>query len=308
MKQEIILSILLELLSKKSVSASYLSDKYQVSVRTIYRYMEDIEGAGVPIYTIRGNNGGFSIVDTYKLPSTFLTKKESDQVISALKAVNEGVDNKELASAILKLQANKKNENNGFSVQGGNLVIDAGPWGDTRGYKYKLSIVQQSIDTLSQLQIKYHDRNGEITERNIEPHLIVFKQGLWYVYAYCNLRQEFRFFKIGRIESANIQSTKFTRRELSQLDLPLDFWHSDVTAEEVKLEIRKNILSDVEEWLGIENVKEVNGKFIAEAFLPYDKGLISKIMSYGSGIKVLKPQKLKEEIEHCCRDIINNYK
>ena len=297
MKYEIMLNILFELLAKKTVSASYLSKKYQVSTRSIYRYLESMELAGVPIYTTRGNNGGISIIDTYRFTSTFMTIKEYEQIISILSGVNQEVPNKTLENAILKLKANIKNEYSGFDIKSGNLIIDGGPWGDTDGYKSKLKILQTAIDENKKLEIIYHDRTGKITTRVIEPHVIVFKQGLWYTYAYCNLRKTFRFFKTGRIESAKILNETFTRHDLSKMELPLDFWHNAEKTEYVSLEIKSTCLSDVMEWLGIENIeKDKNGKYIANVNLPYDDGLIYKIMSYGDGIKVLSPNNLKEKI------------
>lgn len=308
MKYEIMLGILFELLSKKCVKANYLAQKYEVSVRSIHRYINCLEYAGVPIYSVRGSQGGFSVVDTYKLSSTFMTVKEFEQTIDALTTFNNNVPNKELSSVINKLKAVIKNEYSGFDIKSGNLIIDAGPWGDTVGYKSKLLVIQKSIDENKILLVKYHDRNGNVTERTIEPHVIVFKQGLWYVYAFCHLRNDFRFFKIGRIESANVQNEKFERRAFSEDSLPLNFWHQDVEATDVALEVDKSILSDVEEWLGIENVKLIDGKYIAEAKLPFDKGLTTKIMSYGDGIKVLKPLELKEDVKNIAKKIIQNYK
>lgn len=307
MKYEIMLKILFELMAKKCVKASYLAEKYEVSIRSIHRYINCLELAGVPIYTIRGSNGGFAIVDTYKFSSTFMTVKEFEQTINALTAINEGVSNNTLDTVINKLKSTAKNEFSGFDVKSGNLIIDAGPWGDAVGYKSKLSIIQKSIEDCKLLAIKYHDRNGDVTERTIEPHVIVFKQGLWYVYAYCNMRKDFRFFKTGRIEYANICNEKFTRREISKDELPLNFWHSQVQTTDVTLEIDKKYLSDIEEWLGIENIQTINGKYIAEVKLPFDNGLVSKIMSYGSGIKVLQPAELKDSIKKCADEILKNY-
>ena len=306
MKFEIMINILFELLSKKFVQASYLAEKYEVSVRSIYRYIESLEYAGIPLYSVRGNQGGFAIIDTYKIPSTFLTMKEFEHTISTLSAITESVPDKILNSAINKLKAVIKNETSGLNIKSGNLIIDAGPWGDIVGYKSKLMVLQQSIDEHKQLSITYHDRNGEITERIIEPHLILFKQGLWYVYAYCNLRNEFRFFKTGRIASAKILPTIFKRREISASNLPLDFWNNTSTIN-VTMEISKSVLSDVEEWIGIENVTEYNGKFIANVKLPLDNGLVSKLMSYGEGIKILEPLELKIEVVKKAKSIIENY-
>jgi predicted DNA-binding transcriptional regulator YafY len=308
MKFEVMLRILFELMSKKCVKAKYLADKFEVSVRSIHRYISTLEMAGVPIYTLRGNQGGFAIVDTYKFSSTFMTVKEFEQTIGALSAITKEVPNKDLTNVINKLKATVKNEYCGFDVKGGNLIIDAGPWGDTVGYKAKLVLIQKSIEECRKMFILYHDRNGDLSERIIEPHVIVFKQGIWYVFAYCNLRKEFRFFKTGRIEKANLLDEKFDRQDIKDMDLPLDFWHNSVECIDVVLEIDKKCLSDVEEWLGIENVEKINGKFIASVKLPNDNGLITKIMSYGNGIKVVSPKSVQNAIKSCAEDIISNYK
>ena len=213
-----------------------------------------------------------------------------------------------LDNVINKLKSSSKNNCSGLDLKSGNLIIDAGPWGDAVGYKSKLATIQKSIEQSKKLAIRYHDRNGDVTERTISPHVIVFKQGVWYVFAYCDLREEFRFFKTGRIEHATVTDSPFTRQDISQMDLPLNFWHDELPVEHVVMEIDKQYVSDVEEWLGIENVSCVNEKFIAEADLPFDKGLVTKIMSFGSGIKVVSPQKLKDQIKENAKNIINNYK
>jgi predicted DNA-binding transcriptional regulator YafY len=308
MKFEIMLGILFDLLSKRCVTAKYLASKYEVSLRSIYRYVNSLELAGVPIYTNRGKGGGFTLVDTYKLSSTFMTVDEFERAINAMSAIADGITDKVLESAINKLKASVKNEYNSFNVSGGSLIIDGGTWGDSLGYKSKLLIIQKSIESSTQLLIKYHDRNGEITERVIEPHVIVFKQGLWYVFAYCNLRKEFRLFKTGRIHSATLLKTKFIKQNVEKLDIPLDYWNTVKEGEDVVLKIDKSVISDVEEWLGIETIESVNGEFFANAKLPVDNGLISKILGYGDGVKVLGPVHLKEKVLSKALAVVNLYK
>ncbi len=307
MKFEIMVNILFDMLSKKTVSAKYLADKYEVSIRTIYRYIQSLEYAGVPLYTTRGNGGGFSLIDTYRLSASFLTKSEFEQTASAITGILSGLPNKTLESALNKLKGTVKNEYCNYNLTNGNLIIDAGPWGDAVGYKSKMSVIQKCIEDKLVLDITYHDRNGNVTKRSIEPHIIIFKQGLWYVYSYCRLRQTFRFFKIGRIELANAKDEKFTRREIPTENLSLDIWSNNTLAQEVVMEISASCLSDVEEWLGIENVKKIDGINIATAKLPTDNGLVSKIMSYGCGIKVIKPKELKDKIKLVADEIAKNY-
>ena len=308
MKFEIMIDILFDLLAHRNVKSSDLARKYGVCVRTIFRYINCLDGAGIPIYTVRGKNGGIRLVDTYRMSATFMTAKEFEQVINSLTAIEQGVPDKTLSSAINKLKATVKPEYGGFDVKSGNLIIDGGPWGDTVGYKAKLQVIEKSLSESKELFIRYHDRNGTVSERVIEPHIIVFKQGIWYVYAYCRLRNEFRFFKTGRIETAVIRDKTFVRRDVSKQDLPLDFWHNSVKAERVVMEIDKSVLSDVEEWLGIENVKADGGKFFADVSLPFDDGLVSKIMSYSSGIKVLSPAALKDKIKTTALAVADKYR
>ncbi|MBP5466461.1 MAG: YafY family transcriptional regulator [Clostridia bacterium] len=308
MKFEIMTDILFDLLANRNVKASELARKYGVCTRTIFRYLNCLDGAGVPLYTVRGRNGGIRLVDTYRMSSTFMTVKEFEQVINSLTAIVSGVPDKTLASAINKLKATVKPEYGGFDVKSGNLIIDGGPGGDTVGYKAQLPVIEKSLNETIELFIRYHDRNGTVSERTIEPHVIVFKQGIWYIYAYCRLRNEFRFFKTGRIETAVIRDKKFVRRDLSEQDLPLDFWHNSVKAERVVMEIDKSVLSDVEEWLGIENVKQNGDKFFADVSLPFDDGLVSKIMSYSSGLKVLSPDTLKDKIKATALAVAGKYR
>ena len=307
MKFEIMLGILFDLLSNKCVTAKYLAYKYEVSLRSIYRYVNSLELAGVPIYTNRGKGGGFALVDTYKLSSTFMTVDEFERAINAMSAIADGITDKVLESAINKLKASVKNEYNSFNINGGSLIIDGGSWGDSLGYKSKLVVVQKSIEGCNQLLIKYHDRNGEITERVIEPHVIVFKQGLWYVFAYCNLRKEFRLFKTGRIHSATLLKTKFIRQNVDKLDVPLDYWNTVKEVTDVTLKVDKSVLSDVEEWLGIETIETINDEFYAKAKLPIDNGLVSKILGFGNGVKVVSPEILKNKVLSTAKEIVSAY-
>ena len=105
------------------------------------------------------------------------------------------------------------------------------------------------------IEINYLDRNGEKSVRLIEPHNIVLKQGLWYVFAYCNLRNEFRLFKIGRIEKLTLLKETFEKRPIPEI-LPFENWYLADNTELVEFEVDEKVAPDVEEWLGVNNVKK----------------------------------------------------
>ena len=154
--------------------------------------------------------------------------------------------------------------------------------------------------------IRYHDRTGETSERFIEPHALLFKQGLWYIYAYCRLREAFRFFKLGRIEQAKATDEIFARREMPKADFSA--WYGAGKSVLARFEIKKSALSDFEEWVGIENIRESSGNYFAEVALPDDGGLISKLLSFGTGIKVLSPPELKEKVISAAKSVAEYYR
>lgn len=306
MKTEVLISLLFDLLAEKQISAPQIAKRYGVSTRTALRYIDTLSLAGVPVVATRGQSGGFSILDTYKLPAGFLTKEEYEAVIDALTAVNGQLNSAKLRSGTEKLRATTKKSDRPLQISSGNLIIDAGHWGDTGMYKKKLTFAEQCIEESKVMFIRYHDRTGETSERFIEPHALLFKQGLWYIYAFCRLRQAFRFFKLGRIEQAKATEETFSRREMPKADFSA--WYGAGQSVLARFEIKKSALSDFEEWVGIENIRENNGNYFAEVALPDDSGLVSKILTFGTGIKVLSPPELKEKVINAAKSVAAHYR
>lgn len=306
MKYQIMIGILFTLLAKRHVSAGELAGKYDVSVRSIYRYIDEMSLAGIPIDVARGSRGGIFISDAYKLPKGMMTKEEYAQAIDAMLAVHEQLKNPVLRSAIDKLTAQVKSEKFDLSLSG-NLLVDSGTWGDERKFSEKLSTLERAIQMQETLSIDYTDRGGERTKRNIQPHLLVYKQNIWYVYAYCKMREAFRLFKVGRIRSMVSIGETFERVAFSREDIPLSFWTSGDHVIEARFEISAETLPFAEEWLGVDNVREKEGKFYADVRLPDDESLIGKILSAGSGFKVLSPESLSKRVFNEAQKIIKNY-
>ena len=296
MKYEIMLGILFTLLVKRRISAGELAGKYGVSVRSIYRYIDEMTVAGVPIDVYRGAYGGIYISDAYKLPRGLLTKAEYARAVEAMLAMNESLHDTDLQSAIEKMSANSKTEKFDTSVSG-NILVDSGTWGDERKFSEKLSLIEHAIDEKEALEIDYSDRGGERTRRVILPHLLVYKQNVWYLYAFCRMRNAFRLFKIGRMRTVVNTGETFERIAFSRDDIPLTFWKNDENDVDARFEISSEALPFAEEWLGVENVRAIDGKFYADVTLPDDDALVGKILSAGAGIRVLSPAPLVERVK-----------
>lgn len=303
MKYQIMLGILFTLLAKRKVSAAELAHKYECSTRSIYRYVEELIVAGIPIDITRGANGGISIADTFKLPKGFLTRDEYARTLEAMLAMVEQTGDKVLEEAVAKISAQMKTEKYDSAITG-NIMVDSGTWGVEKRFSEKLRLVERAIEEQEVLEIDYSARGGERTTRCIHPHLLIYKQKIWYLYAHCEARGDFRTFKLGRMRSITKTGRTFEKREFSRDDIPLSFW--DLNVIEAKFEIAPEAFFFAEEWLGVDSVFEENGKFYAEVQLPDDEYLVGMILSAGAGFKVLSPESLRERVLREAEKIVNN--
>jgi len=146
MKFQIMLGILFILLAKKKVSASYLAKRFEVSVRSIYRYVDEMTCCNVPIDVARGAGGGIRISDTFKLPKGLFTREEYSRAIDSMMAMNEQLQDPVLESAIRKLTQTAKDDRSGIEISG-NILVDGGAWGDERKFSESLSLVSRAIES-----------------------------------------------------------------------------------------------------------------------------------------------------------------
>ncbi len=304
MKYETMIKMLALLLSRRKVTAGEVAEKYCVSVRSVYRYIEEMTVAGIPIEVERGRYGGITIADTYRLPAGFFTKDEYAATINALKAMSSQVNEEAVNTALDKLQHQQRNDRTDVSVSGG-IIVDGGTWGDTKKFADKMAVCEKAVNERLCIYIDYISRRGEHSRRVIDPHVLIFKQNVWYTYAFCHTKQEFRLFRIGRIKSARLTGSNFEKREILRKDIPLDFYYRTDELCDVCLEVEKSRLPDLEEWLGVDNIEPRGDKFVAEISLPDDDILVNKILGLGGGVKVVSPEPLKERVLAAARKIID---
>ncbi len=299
------LGMLFALINRRKISAQEFASRYDISQRTVYRYMEELCIAGVPVDAVRGARGGIYISDAYKLPKGLFTKEEYVRTLDALEAMNEQLRDEALTSAIEKLSSQFKREQKDLTLSG-NILVDSGTWGDTHCFSQKIALVSHAVQEKEILEIDYVSREGEHTKRKIHPQLLVFKQNIWYVYAFCETREEFRLFKLGRIRSAVQTGETFIPLPFSREDVPLNFWQEENMLDAV-FEISPTALPFAEEWLGVENITPKDGKLYAEVTLPNDETLVGKILSVGAGFEVVSPLFLAERVKEEARRIAKQY-
>jgi predicted DNA-binding transcriptional regulator YafY len=306
MKYQIMVKILMLLLGKKKVTAREIANRYDISQRSVYRYIEELNVSGIPIDIARGRYGGISISDTFKLPTGYFSTEEYSATINALKAFTTQVGDESAFSALEKLQRQQKSDKRELTVCG-NVIVDGGSWADLGKFSENMKACERAVNESLSLDIDYISRSGEHSKRIIDPHVLIFKQNVWYVYAFCHTKQSFRTFKIGRIKSARFTGKTFIKREINKDDIPLNFYFTSEQLIDVKLQINKDAVADVEEWLGVDNIDTRGDGLVANISIPDDGHLVEKILSFGNKVKVLSPEDLKNRVKSSATSVSSLY-
>lgn len=303
MQLPVIIGILNILLANDKVKASELAAKYEVSVRTVMRYVEVLAISGVPIASEKGKNGGIKIHDGYRIGSHYFTEAEYSRLIPAVRSYD--LQDETTRTILEKLTALSKNLRKNYILSSAQLVVDT-PM--TQALQDKFALIQNAIVSNHKCNLTYHDSKGDITSRCVEPYSLLLKEGLWYLYAYCLTRKDFRFFKITRIASITQTYEKFLPRPFD-VDYGKDLVVPNARAYiDFSFTLSKKVATDVEEWLGVNCITEENGILVARAKLPFDNLLVSRLLSFGKDVTVTHPETLKAAIRKILASTMRNYK
>ncbi len=309
MRIDRMLSIIVMLLNRDRITARELAEKFEVSVRTVYRDIEAINMAGIPVISFSGNDGGFGIMENYRIDRQLLTFGDMFSILSALKGINTGLNAVELDSAIEKISGLVPKEKTGeMELRFERLAIDLNPWGCSDRLKNTLRKIQNAINGNNLIKIKYSNAGGETMERIIEPMTLVLHGYTWYLFAFCRKRSDYRMFKLTRIKNINILQQNFIRRETSYKDYIGKETESRGTVNLV-LKFSAKLRTRVEEYFNRDQInKRKNGDIIVNVSYPEDEWVYSLLLSYGEYVEVLEPPHIRKIIEEKAKKILGRYK
>ena len=197
------------LVNNEKTTIKYLSEKLEVSRRTIYRDLEDISMAGFPIVSTPGYGGGISIVEGYRFDKNLLSSEEWEQILIGLNAIKTMGDNEKIEYLIGRIAPKDIQTINEQS----DIMIDLSQWYDDDAQELFVDI-RSAINNRQLLSIDYQTKSSS-THREIEPYKLIFKERDWYLYAFCRLRNEFRLFKVNRISSYKLINTYFIPQKIT---------------------------------------------------------------------------------------------
>ncbi|QDQ00147.1 YafY family transcriptional regulator [Lysinibacillus fusiformis] len=304
MRLDRLLTMTMILINRKKVKAQELAELFDVSIRTIYRDVETLSLAGVPVMSQQGVNGGISLIDGYRVDKQVFTKEELASLSIAIKSALTSYKDAH-AEAVLEKLTGVADEKVKQSID--HLFIDLSPWGHNVILKEQITLLKKAIEEEYCVSFTYSTGYGQTSNRLIEPHTLVQKGKVWFVYGYCLLRESFRLFKISRMKNLKREMTSLERKEVNLSSLPWnEDWFQPQNLVDLTLSFDPKIATLVEETFGTDNVNIEN--LSVHISLPEDEWLYGFLLSFGHRIKILKPTHIREIVQERAREIVELYK
>jgi predicted DNA-binding transcriptional regulator YafY len=303
------LAITIMLLNKERVSARELADKFEVSIRTVYRDIDAIGMAGIPITSYSGKQGGFAIIDSFKLDRQLLTMKDLLAILSALKGINVTLENKELDSAIDKITCLiPDDKTNLLEDHMQHISIDILPWGYQKSQQKYLKCIHNSITEDSIIEFQYENAKGEIRNRKVEPMTLIFIGYAGYLFSFCLFRTDYRLFRLSRMKDVNVLDQKFIRKEKAYKEFLKESYQS-ADLVDVILKFSDKVKQKVIEYFGEEKaVIQEDGNIIVKFTYPEDDYIYSIILGFEEHVELLEPAYMRDKLKEKAEKILSSYK
>lgn len=286
---------------KKCIKASELAEYFEVSVRTIYRDVETLSMAGIPIYAKKGKYGGIAILDNFVFEKSIVSEDEQIQILAAIQSIQE-VEKGNINDLLVKLSGL-------FQIKNPNWIsIDFSDWSNQ--HKELFQRVKFAIVKTRVLKFDYYGRIGDISTRKVEPIQLWFKGHAWYLRGYCQEKQAIRVFKLSRMKRVECLDESFKKKELNiedkeEIDKYIDSPQNKIS---FSMKIDKCMAYQVFDYFEEHEIKSnEDGTFTVSLNYPKDEWLYGMIMSFGNHAKVISPESLKSEVANRFKEAYENY-
>ncbi len=210
MKLNRLIGIISILLQKDKTTISELAEKFEVSYRTVIRDIEAINMAGIPIASERGKGGGVYIMSSYKIDRTVLSSEEMRFILTGLQSLDSVSGTNRYKQLMDKLSADSVS----IIKSDDTVIIDLAGW-DKTGLSKKIEMIKAAMENNETISFRYCAPNGS-TEREIEPYHLIFQWSGWYVWGYCLLREDYRMFRLSRLNDLKNTNRKREKRQVPE--------------------------------------------------------------------------------------------
>ena len=298
MEQSRLFKIVYHLLEKGKSTAPELAEKFEVSIRTIYRDLDTISAAGIPIYATQGKGGGIFIMQDFVLNKSLLSEQEKEQILMALQDIS-ATEYNQTDELLIKLGGLFQSKVTNW------IEVDFSEWYKNTPNYNVFNLIKNAIFNQNMITFSYFAQEGNYSNRTVEPIKLIFKNKDWYLYGFCLLRNDFRFFKLTRIKDLEISSDTFRRavENIPKVETVIknkNFIHA-------KLKFSPKVAFRVYDEFTDDVSKDNQGNLYVNIDLPDNETLFSYILSFGDNIEILEPDYLRHSMKEKLALMLEKY-
>ncbi len=289
MQESRLFRIVYYLLDKGKSTAPELAEKFEVSVRTIYRDIDIISSMGIPVYAMQGKGGGIALLDNFVLDKSLLSTREKEQILMALQGIiaTEPNNSDELLTKLGSL----------FQTKNTNWIeVDFSNWVKRNPSQDIFQLMKSAIFSRNVISFQYFSSNRESTERRVEPLKLVFKSKDWYLYGFCLMRNDYRFFKLTRIREMEIQAEVYSREIPSTCSIGKQMDIQNAIA--VTLKFDQDMAFRVYDEFAEGVTEDKQGNLYVRTNLPDSDTLYSYLFSFADSVEIVEPENIREQVKN----------
>lgn len=303
MKKDRLYAMTLYLLNHGKSSASELANHFEVSVRTIQRDIDALCQAGIPVCAFTGTNGGYEILDDFKMNNQLASEDEYAYIATAMNGLKTVTNNPVADNIYEKVAAISKHNNTG-------MILDFSVLRE--GDENLLQMLQSAVKNRQVVKFSYTNNSGKTGNHCVEPIAVIYKWYAWYMLAYNQVKQDYRTYKLVRMEDVSITEDKFSKEHMPAetiLNDCDDSYKGKDLSTKVRLRCCGNAVYRIKEYLNGQLVETFeNGTAIMEIHIvENEQWWIGVVLSQGKEVEVIEPEHIKKRIIECAKDILLLY-
>jgi len=281
---------------------------FEVSPRTIYRDIDAINMAGIPVRSTSGVGGGFEIMQQYKIDKKVFSTEDLSALLMGLSSISEIVRGDELVHALAKVKSFiPADRAEAIELKVNQICIDLSPWMGNSNIQSYLEIIKTALQGSRLLTFEYVAHHGNKTARTVEPYQLVLKNSHWYLQGYCHIRNDYRLFRLSRMSNLQIQEETYTPRDYQKPQLEFaDVLNSIQT--KIKIRVHKSVMDRVLDYCTYEDFSPNGDEYYIVSF-PFieNEYYYDILLSFGDKCECLEPSHIRTKMKHRIHDIATLY-
>lgn len=308
MKIDRLVSIIMLLLDRGRIGAQELAELFEVSPRTVYRDIDAINMAGIPIRSTPGVGGGFEIMPDYKIDHKVFSTADLSAILVGLSGLSNVVRGEELAGALAKVKSLIPNHRaKKIELKTNQICIDVGPWMGNGNILPYLETIKTALQKSKLLDFDYIAHHGKKTARIVEPYQLVLKGSHWYLQGYCRERNDFRLFRLSRMAGLQMRQETFTPRQFQKPQLEFDELLETMQTR-ITIRIHESVMDRVLDYCNYDDFSPDGEEYYIVRFPFVDNDYHYDILlSFGAQCECLEPPHIRAEMKQKLQEIAALY-